>query len=138
MSDRPAASHSESSAQPFEFQVGGSLPLEAMSYVRRQADADLSGGLKAGRFCYVLNSRQTDGEVEFAGADDGAVAGGRDCLCGDRYDGDRVGGGDGGAVVFGCVVGDRQAGAGADGRSSFCRSPISCRDSAQIQSRIIT
>ncbi len=58
MSDRPAASHSESSAQPFEFQVGGSLPLEAVSYVRRRADADLYEGLKAGKFCYVLNSRQ--------------------------------------------------------------------------------
>ena len=30
-----------------------------------------------------------DGEVEFAGAIDAAVAGGKDGLCGDRYYGDR-------------------------------------------------
>ena len=55
-----------------------------------------------------------DGEVEFAGADDGAVAGGWSCVRVDRYDGYRVGGGDGGAVVFGRVMGDREAGAGTD------------------------
>lgn len=43
----------------YEYQVGGSLPLEAPSYVTRQADADLYRGVKAGQFCYVLNSRQT-------------------------------------------------------------------------------
>lgn len=42
----------------YEYQVGGSLPLEAPSYVTRQADADLYRGVKAGQFCYVLNSRQ--------------------------------------------------------------------------------
>ncbi|HEY9613712.1 AAA-like domain-containing protein [Allocoleopsis sp.] len=41
-----------------EYQVGGSLPLEAPTYVIRQADADLYRGVKAGQFCYVLNSRQ--------------------------------------------------------------------------------
>ncbi|MGI2904522.1 AAA-like domain-containing protein [Tolypothrix sp. VBCCA 56010] len=42
----------------YEYQVGGSLPVNALSYVERQADKDLYNELKAGNFCYVLNSRQ--------------------------------------------------------------------------------
>lgn len=40
------------------YQVGGSLDFETRSYVKRQADDDLYLALKAGEFCYVLNSRQ--------------------------------------------------------------------------------
>ncbi|BCL39784.1 AAA-like domain-containing protein [Nostoc sp. MS1] len=37
---------------------GGSLPIDAASYIKRQADDDLYKSLKAREFCYILNSRQ--------------------------------------------------------------------------------
>ncbi|MEG4810953.1 AAA-like domain-containing protein [Microcoleus sp. F8-D3] len=40
------------------YQIGGSLTIDAPSYVQRQADSQLYQALKQGDFCYVLNSRQ--------------------------------------------------------------------------------
>jgi WD40 repeat protein len=42
----------------YEYQVGGSLTIDAPSYVKRQADQHLYQALQRGEFCYVLNSRQ--------------------------------------------------------------------------------
>jgi hypothetical protein len=42
----------------YKYQVGGSLPPNAPSYVKRQADEQLYQALLLGKFCYVFNSRQ--------------------------------------------------------------------------------
>jgi AAA-like domain len=42
----------------YEYKVGHSLEENDPSYVVRQADFDLYHSLKAGEFCYILNSRQ--------------------------------------------------------------------------------
>ena len=42
----------------FDYQVGGSLSMDAPTYVVRSADRYLYKGLKRGEFCHILNPRQ--------------------------------------------------------------------------------
>lgn len=42
----------------YRYQVGGSLQYQDLTYVERDADAQLYKALQQGEFCYVLNSRQ--------------------------------------------------------------------------------
>jgi len=42
----------------YRYQVGGSLPVNAPTYISRAADELLYQSLLAGEYCYVLNSRQ--------------------------------------------------------------------------------
>jgi len=49
---------SEEDFSSYEYQVGGSLPMDAPTYVVRSADRYLYKALKRGEFCYILNPRQ--------------------------------------------------------------------------------
>ena len=42
-----------------DYIFSGSLPENASTYVKREADDELYKALKQGKFCYVLNSRQS-------------------------------------------------------------------------------
>ena len=48
-SDRPSTN---------DYQVGGSLPVESLIYVVRQADRQLYKALRQGHYCYIFNARQ--------------------------------------------------------------------------------
>ena len=49
-----------SAEQPstFDYQVGGSLPMDSPTYVVRSADKNLYKSLTQGEFCYIFNARQ--------------------------------------------------------------------------------
>ena len=49
---------SEADFSDYDYQVGGSLPMDAPTYVVRSADRYLYKAIKQGKFCYILNPRQ--------------------------------------------------------------------------------
>ncbi|MBU7585880.1 MAG: AAA family ATPase [Nostoc sp. TH1S01] len=49
---------SSEQAEIYDYQVGGSLPIDAPTYVVRSADRHLYKALRNGEFSYILNTRQ--------------------------------------------------------------------------------
>lgn len=44
---------------PYEYIYSGTLSIDSPTYTKRKADTELYESLKAGKFCYVFNSRKT-------------------------------------------------------------------------------
>ena len=44
--------------EEYQYQIGGTLPIESPTYVVRKADKLLYKALKQGQFCYIFNARQ--------------------------------------------------------------------------------
>lgn len=58
MLNGPSQKPGSSNYQVGAYQVGGSLPPDSISYVKRQADEELYQAILKREFCYILNSRQ--------------------------------------------------------------------------------
>lgn len=43
----------------YQYQIGGSLPFDAPTYITRKADEELYQSLKNNEFCYIFNARHT-------------------------------------------------------------------------------
>ncbi|BAZ10848.1 GAF domain-containing protein [Calothrix sp. NIES-4071] len=43
----------------YEYIYSGTLNIDSPTYTKRKADTELYESLKAGKFCYVFNSRKT-------------------------------------------------------------------------------
>jgi len=43
----------------YQYQIGGSLPFDAPTYITLKADEELYQSLKNNEFCYIFNARHT-------------------------------------------------------------------------------